>query len=916
MTTNPSYMRACCRRLAMSACRCLSLVFVACFPLAGSAQVVLKPARSDKERAAPYGVLARIGNPQYLDRPGRGIALSPDGKLLATGVMSGLEAKPVVIHDANSGKFSRALDSSPAIWPAALAWSANGKRVAAISSSALLQVWDAAAGKALWPGRLREVDTVGASVSAIGFADEDRLLAIVGRPRQVSGPSWYVELWEVEAGKRKSTWSVDKNKQESLKALGVGYEFHHVVLSPSGERMAWLATPPPDKEGKSAVFLYETATGKLLHALKDLPRAYRMDLLDEAETLLLRPIRGARPLEEIVTGQATVINIANGRVVIQCDYRLKPYAFVNPYSKWTNNGKHVSIERTSVRFRDWLLVFDQVGMVRVDLKTGRKLDQYDEPFASFAISADGRRIAIRDGKRVGVSDGDLASLKTPGVPAREPFVRFLPDGRLLSWDAGDEEDGLLHVWDPRKRVLLETTRVNAWPSDYDSRASFNLSAKTLAFRSRAGQFVCYDLVSNKRLAAIEPPADGFNNQAFLSADGKRLLVIQSYKPGQAKDALVMRWYEARTGREIGHQDIPINQLPEQHLRAAGWYSDDGSAFGYVTPDRRLALVDCDQRKVVATIGITPSKEWKIPRWEYRSAGFGRLIWARPYVESYDNAAAAEHAIWDRAGRLLRRFTSPLPKRYADLVSPDGRTAALVQGHDVVLIETATGKVRGVIRCEGVDHLIWLGRWHFADFSPDGTVLAASDVSNVVLWDLARPLSKPVHARPTNVRQAEALGDKLGDPDPTESDRALWALVKAPDQALAMLKDRLKPDIADGRRIQALIKKLDSGNFADRDAAQKELRGMKESVLSLLRDARKGASLEQARRLDEVIVEMQGRLETPEAIRSNLRAIRALEALERINSAEARNVVEAVARGGDAVATFEAQLILARWPKAP
>jgi hypothetical protein len=278
----------------------------------------------------------------------------------------------------------------------------------------------------------------------------------------------------------------------------------------------------------------------------------------------------------------------------------------------------------------------------------------------------------------------------------------------------------------------------------------------------------------------------------------------------------------------------------------------------------------------------------------------------------------EQAIWDRDGHLLRRFV--LPKalggtgnakedgEFYEVLLPDARTLAVFIGDtDIVFVETATGRQRGQLR----------HAWGSCDFSPDGTLLATNCAHppSILFWDLARPLSgKAVLPAPKNAEQAERLWEVLGDPDPTESDRALWALVAVPEQTLPLLKERLRPLPApDARRLPALIAQLDHDNFAEREAASQQLLRGGPAALLILRAARKAASAEQARRLDDVIAQLEARREQPAAILARLRELRALEVLERIGSTEARRLVEAVAAGHAAdVLTCEARLILDRW----
>jgi len=90
-----------------------------------------------------------------------------------------------------------------------------------------------------------------------------------------------------------------------------------------------------------------------------------------------------------------------------------------------------------------------------------------------------------------------------------------------------------------------------------------------------------------------------------------------------------------------------------------------------------------------------------------------------------------------------------------------------------------------------------------------------------------------------------------------------------------------------------------------------LTAMAHFAIPAMRDTlKKGvSSVEQRRRIEDLLA----RLEDPVAIPSCLRELRAIEVLERIDSAEARKIVESLAAGDEiAMVTREARLVLARW----
>jgi hypothetical protein len=109
---------------------------------------------------------------------------------------------------------------------------------------------------------------------------------------------------------------------------------------------------------------------------------------------------------------------------------------------------------------------------------------------------------------------------------------------------------------------------------------------------------------------------------------------------------------------------------------------------------------------------------------------------------------------------------------------------------------------------------------------------------------------------------------------------------------------------------ALVKQLDAPAFTDREAAEKELRGLGDPAIPDLRKALKGElSVEQRRRIEAVLHDANAHL-LPAGER--LRAVRAVAVLERINSTDARKLLAEWANGLESARlTREAKAALAR-----
>jgi hypothetical protein len=155
-------------------------------------------------------------------------------------------------------------------------------------------------------------------------------------------------------------------------------------------------------------------------------------------------------------------------------------------------------------------------------------------------------------------------------------------------------------------------------------------------------------------------------------------------------------------------------------------------------------------------------------------------------------------------------------------------------------------------------------------------------------------------RPANRLSREKLDTLWTDLAVRDTDRgymALWTLAAAPTEAAPFLRERLREvpsaDGGEADRLSRLIGDLDSDTFAVRERATATLRRRIERAEPALRDAlRRNPSAEVRRRISQLLEER--REEGPSA--QELRLRRAVEALEHMGTDEARQVLEALAKG--------------------
>ena len=149
-------------------------------------------------------------------------------------------------------------------------------------------------------------------------------------------------------------------------------------------------------------------------------------------------------------------------------------------------------------------------------------------------------------------------------------------------------------------------------------------------------------------------------------------------------------------------------------------------------------------------------------------------------------------------------------------------------------------------------------------------------------------------------------------DPRVAFVAVQALIDAPGPAVLMLKDQTKPPTAaEGDRVERLLERLDSDQFAVRQAALQELRRLGWAIEPALRQALAAKpSAQTAAALEGLLIEARQR---PGA--EALRSLRALRVLERVATPETAKLLEALAEGSPAFAiTHDARDSLTRLRK--
>jgi tRNA A-37 threonylcarbamoyl transferase component Bud32 len=212
----------------------------------------------------------RLGPPRVLGGKGSwvvGVALSPDGKLLASAGSSRLFLGEVKLWEVESGRERFAL-GGPLLRPGAtaVAFSPDGKTLAASGIDAVIRLWDVATGKSV-----RILRGHGGAAVAVAFSPDGKRLASASFDGTV-------RVWDAEAGKE-------------LHVLRHADRALCVAFSPDGK---YLASGGCD----NVVRVWDAATGKEVSALRG-PPGYVMGVAFSPDGQQLAAASGHRHKGEV-----------------------------------------------------------------------------------------------------------------------------------------------------------------------------------------------------------------------------------------------------------------------------------------------------------------------------------------------------------------------------------------------------------------------------------------------------------------------------------------------------------------------------------------------------------------------------------------------------------------------------------------
>jgi WD40 repeat protein len=582
-----------------------------------------------------------------------------------------------------------------------LAFSPDGRLLAASSRDGALSLWDTATGK-----EVRRLSGEYHQITALAFSLEGRFLACAEAGRPV------VRLWDIEAGKERPAlrghtgsvrkvafgpgnalvsagsdgtlrlWDVQTSRE--VRQLGVlGRETGTFALAPDGKTLAWCG-PAAD------VRLWDLPRGIPLRVLAEPPaRVDHLDFSPDGTRLLARDARGTGCCWEVSTGLLRSRRSADASVRV-------PLAADGPFVLSLHPDGRLGLTDC---------------LSNKDLCT---LQGLVNGLSSFTVSADRQSVAL--GSLEGaITLWDVGSglevMPLEGHQGRVALAGFTPDGRQLI-TAGT--DHCLRLWDPQTGLPLG--RIDG----VDGPCALSPDARLLAEAGSDNQVRLWDLATARPVALCErqPGLRGVTGLAF-SPNGRVLAAAVAANPfGRDGDPAVCLWKVATSGS--------LTVLP--------WRPGLGRTSVTFAPDGK-GLVTADGDAVRLWDPGSGIECWSLRNFSGRGGSVA-------FAPDGTLLAVADHG--NNTVRLCRTLTGEVVAQFefpaesasgvlALAFSPDGKLLA-ASGADgtVRLCETSTLRQRSCYRGHRapVETLA---------FSPDGCLLVSgSRDTTVLVWTIRPP----------------------------------------------------------------------------------------------------------------------------------------------------------------------------------
>lgn len=734
-----------------------------------------------------------------------------------------------------------------------IAFSPDGEILASACSDGVVYLWEASTGKELRRHESATADTN----PGVAISPDGKLL--------VAGGFGDLRRWDLATGRELPLFKIQTGTVGKL------------TFSPNGRVLACLGH---DRKGADNLIFLDAVCGKELHRLVRpayflSPRiAFSPDsslwayVNRKDKRIWLHDTQTGKEIRQLIghaNDTATVAFSPDGKIVASTDKKgvllfwevatgaIRPGVdqfYAMDSLSYSPDGKFLAKDGFSLRPHLY------------EVATGQELNRFETTFYSgdgnwIAFSPDGKVLACPIAHLIYIWDvlEDKALYPLQGHRQTVGSLAFAPDAKTLATASGDLA---LHLWESAtgKELFLPT--------------GLNEAVYAVAY-SPDGQFLAVGTSNEIATIWLLNPATG---EMIAKFAGPKVNVTSLAFSADSK--ILIGKYQSQT--------ILWNMVTGKELRRFEAKDSLSISDAALSPDGKTVA---DANYLTGPIHLWDVATGKELR-QFNGNRQGRQRGINAVAISPDGKLLASGGadktvrLWDlETGKELQQMRGHQSSIRFVAFSPDGKTLAS-GGYDktVRLWEVATGQQRCLF--EGHRNPVRTGA-----FSADGKMLATGgEDTTTLVWDL----TGGVQPRELAPKELESRWTDLAAPDAAKAYGSIRALAGSPRTAVAFLKDRLRPvATVDPRQVVSLLAGLDNDRSAERDKATQDLEKLGFAVEPALRKALAGdLSPEARRRAEQVLNNLTAG--------PSLRAVRGVETLERIGTAEARQLLETLAKG--------------------